>query len=64
MVPKQGILWKNSELWYVQELTEEEYQNWLENHKEAEVALVDRDKKLADSAERMEKGFELLGATG
>ena len=49
---------------FLQELSEDDYNKWLENHREAEVALKDRDQKLAESAELMEKQFELLGATG
>jgi len=46
------------------DLSEEEYEGWLEQHKQAEVALTDRDEKLAQSAETIETNFTLLGATG
>jgi len=46
------------------DLSEEEYEGWLEQHKQAEVALNNRDEKLAQSAETIETNFTLLGATG
>ena len=47
-----------------QDLTEDEYEKWLADHKEAELALDDRDQKLAESAETIEGQLHLLGATG
>lgn len=48
-----------------QELSETEYDEWLQNHKQAEMALDgDRDEKLAQSASAIERDFHLLGATG
>lgn len=46
------------------DLTEDEYESWMQNHKRAEVALTGREEKLAQSAEAIENGFVLLGATG
>jgi len=46
------------------DLSQQEYEEWLENHKNAEVALEERDEKLAQSAELMERELVLLGATG
>ena len=48
----------------LQDLSYEEYNNWARAHKEAELALVDRDDRIADSAELIETRLELLGATG
>lgn len=48
----------------LQELTEEEYQEWLKDHKKAETCLDHRERKIHESAQRLEKNMELLGATG
>ena len=51
-------------LFFSKDLTEDEYNAWLQNHKLAEVALDGRDEKLAKSAESIETELTLLGATG
>lgn len=45
-------------------LSEQEYQAWLQSHKDAESAMDDRDRLIMDSACRIETNLELLGATG
>nr|KAG5711610.1 hypothetical protein BaRGS_016792 [Batillaria attramentaria] len=45
-------------------LSEDEYQAWLVGQKEAESAMEDRDRKIMDSACRIENDLDLLGATG
>lgn len=45
-------------------ISPEEYENWVRKHTYAESALEDRDQLLLESANRIEKDFELLGATG
>ena len=49
---------------FSKDLSEAEYEDWLEHHKQAEIALTDRDEKLARSAEAIENELTLLGATG
>ncbi|XP_076808576.1 phospholipid-transporting ATPase VD-like isoform X3 [Clavelina lepadiformis] len=45
-------------------LSENEYMEWLTQHKEAEQALDGRDELLMNSFYRIEQDLELLGATG
>ncbi|XP_020910212.1 probable phospholipid-transporting ATPase VD isoform X2 [Exaiptasia diaphana] len=46
------------------ELTEDQYREWLTEHRKAETALDHRERKLYESAQRLETNMELLGATG
>ncbi|XP_046854254.1 phospholipid-transporting ATPase VA-like isoform X2 [Xenia sp. Carnegie-2017] len=46
------------------ELTENEYDDWLSEHKKAELSIHNRDELLQESYSRMECDMELLGATG
>ncbi|XP_064481795.1 phospholipid-transporting ATPase VB-like [Ornithodoros turicata] len=45
-------------------LSDEEYEEWLQQHKASEISLKDTDEKLAVSAGLLETDLELLGATG
>lgn len=45
----------------LQVISPEEYENWVRKHTYAESALEDRDQLLLESANRIEKDFELLG---
>ncbi|XP_066939381.1 phospholipid-transporting ATPase VD [Macrobrachium rosenbergii] len=45
-------------------LSDTEYEDWAMKHKEAENALSSREHKLQDSYHRIERNFELIGATG
>ncbi len=45
-------------------LKEEEYKEWSEIHREAEMAIEDRDDLIFQSALRIEKDLSLLGVTG
>jgi magnesium-transporting ATPase (P-type) len=45
------------------ELSQAEFQAWKRDYTEAAVALVDRDSKLAELAERYEQDLHVLGAT-
>lgn len=45
-------------------ISEDLYSDWLKAHKIAETAMDDRETALRDSACRIEKDLELLGATG
>ena len=44
-------------------LTEEEYQQWNSEYEQAVASIVDRDAKVDKCAERIERGFELVGST-
>lgn len=39
------------------------YKEWAERFKKASISLENREKKLADVAEEIEKNFTLIGAT-
>jgi len=45
-------------------LSEEEYSNWLKNHKKAESSLENREELLRKSYDAIESQFQLLGTTG
>ncbi|KFM78973.1 putative phospholipid-transporting ATPase VA, partial [Stegodyphus mimosarum] len=45
-------------------IPEEEYEEWLAFHNEAELCFEEKDKKLYQSACLIERNLELLGATG
>ena len=45
------------------ELTEEEYENWNKIYYEASTSLNNREQKVDEAAELIEKNFFLLGAT-
>lgn len=45
-------------------LSESEYQSWKRRYREAQVSLIDRQKKLEEIGEKLEHGFDLVGATG
>ena len=47
-----------------QEVSYNDYQEWLEQHRQAETALHDRERLLHASAHKLECNLELLGATG
>ena len=47
-----------------QDLDEEEYAEWAKKYKEAELAIENRDEKLAELVDMMENDLDLLGATG
>lgn len=46
------------------ELSDGDYEEWLEQHRHAETALHDRERLLHMSAHKLECNMELLGATG
>lgn len=48
----------------IQELSDGDYDEWLEQHRHAETALHDRERLLHMSAHKLECNMELLGATG
>lgn len=48
----------------LQELSTEQYNNWLTEHRKAETSLEHRERKLHESAQRLETNMELIGATG
>ena len=48
----------------IQELSDGDYEEWLEQHRHAETALHDRERLLHMSAHKLECNMELLGATG
>lgn len=45
------------------ELTEAEYQAFKEDYRIAASAMVKRDDKMAEVADRLERGFEIVGTT-
>ena len=45
------------------ELSENDYQNWSQEFKEASTSLENRDAKLAEAAEKMERDLRLIGVT-
>ncbi|KAJ8271599.1 hypothetical protein COCON_G00104580 [Conger conger] len=45
-------------------LEEEEYETWLKHHVFAETSIENREELLMESAQRLETGLSLLGATG
>lgn len=45
------------------EISEIEYQQFKDEYKLAAAAMVKRDEKMAEVADRLERDFELLGAT-
>ena len=47
-----------------QDLSMGDYEEWLEQHRQAETALHDRERLLHASAHKLECNLELLGATG
>lgn len=47
-----------------QDLSIVDYGEWLEQHRQAETALHDRERLLHASAHKLECNMELLGATG
>ena len=49
---------------FFQTISKAEYTKWQQEHLEAETSMEDRERKLMDSACRMECNLELLGATG
>ena len=47
-----------------QHLSDGDYEEWLEQHRQAETALHDRERLLHQSAHKLECKMELVGATG
>lgn len=45
-------------------LSNEEYRSWKREYHEAQVSLTDRQQKLEDVGEKIEYGFDLIGASG
>ena len=48
----------------LQDLTDGDYEEWLEQHRLAETDLRDRERLIHESAHKLECHMELLGATG
>lgn len=46
------------------ELTENDYSKWLQEHTEAKLSMVDREKKVQKTIKTLEKNMLLLGITG
>ncbi len=46
------------------ELTEDEYSNWEQLHKEANMSMDDRDRKVHNTVKMLEKNMYLLGISG
>lgn len=45
-------------------MEDEEYEEWLEQHKASELSVGEAEERLVSSARLMETNLELLGATG
>jgi magnesium-transporting ATPase (P-type) len=45
------------------EITQEEYNEWKAEYRAASSAMAKRDEKMAEVAEKLETGFDLIGAT-
>ena len=60
-VGRMGVVTSSAFCWVLQVLSKEVYQTWLEEHKQAESGMDDRDTALRDSACRIEQDLELLG---
>jgi phospholipid-translocating ATPase len=46
------------------EIDVEEYERWAQQYHEATLALVDRERRLEEVAEVIERDMQLLGASG
>ena len=47
----------------VKDLTQPEFDKWREDHHTAATAMVDREQKLNDAYDQIEKDLSLVGAT-
>ena len=45
-------------------MSDEEYSEWVKNHKKAESSLENREELLKKSYDAIESQFQLLGTTG